>query len=208
MISCIAIKYIKISWLTWSLWDIYEICIMGGFNAWIYRGLRRERHLAAHPSLLVTHRTSPRATLLCTMHLHAASTHCTQITAFERCTKSMEGIGCSKLQWEEDLSWSKLHWHLASVIWHCVICTVCSLLYMKNVLCSEQYAPCSLHYVLWNMHCAPCTVQCSTMQFTTCTVPECRALVTVGEKVGNRQKSAGEVALTHVALQHRSIVAL
>ena len=49
------------------------------------------------------------------------------------------------------------------------------------------------------------------MQYTTCTVPECRALVTVGEKVGNRQKSAGEAAhsvLTHVALQRRSIVAL
>ena len=47
------------------------ICIMGGFNAWIYRGLWRGRHLAAHPSLLVTHRTSLLHNALhfhCTLH--------------------------------------------------------------------------------------------------------------------------------------------
>ena len=32
------------------------------------------------------------------------------------------------------------------------------------------------------------------MQYAECAVPKCQALVTVGEKVGNRQ-SAGEVAL-------------
>ena len=80
---------------------------------------RCERHLGAHPSLLVTHRTSLRHTTL--------------------------------------------PFHQRSSVVH-------------DALNTLHYAHCSL----WGIH------------YAECAVPECQALVTVPEKVGNRQ-SEGEV---------------
>ena len=159
--GCADIKDTKISWLTWNLWDIYEICIMVGFNAWIYRGgaSTSRRHLAAHPSLLVTHRTSP-AMYCSTVQ---KTVHCTELyKSLKYCTlptKSIhnidtedwqvlhlyfiEGIDCSevglkkkKLSWPSStgtylgMEHSKAVNSMQSM--QSMQCAVCS---MQNVLC-------------------------------------------------------------------------